>query len=331
MPERLPEPDLAPLARRALEQWDLEVRDVKLVNRSENIVFRVTAADGGVFVLRMHRPGYHSYAELVSEQLWTAALGEAGIDVPVPHPTRKGEPYGQAAVLGEIRQVGLLEWVEGETMGTLMAANADSTDAGHRFRQLGALLAAMHDQACRWQPPPTFVRPAVDADGLMGEAPGWGRFWEAAALTPAQRSRFAGYRERLHAVLARLPASRDRYSLIHADLHPYNVVVHGARLHVIDFDDAAFGWHAYDFAVALKNYQSHPDFARYTAALIEGYRELRALDATTVGLIPLFLLIRALISIGWADARPELGHPEYAAQLARGADAAAEAVLARFE
>ena len=32
-------------------------------------------------------------------------------------------------------------------------------------------------------------------------------------------------------------------------------------LAVIDFDDAGFGWHLYDLAVALIGYQDHPDFA----------------------------------------------------------------------
>ena len=40
------------------------------------------------------------------------------------------------------------------------------------------------------------------------------------------------------------------YSMIHADMHPGNVLVDGDRLTVIDFDDAAWGWHAYDIAVA---------------------------------------------------------------------------------
>ena len=118
--------------------------------------------------------------------------------------------------------------------------------------------------------------------------------------------------------------------MIHADLHPGNVVINGERLHVIDFDDAGFGWHAYDFAVALKDYQADADFHDYRQALIEGYRTRRAMDDETLALLPLFLLIRALASIGWADARPELGYPEYVPELARYAEQHADDVLASF-
>ena len=96
------------------------------------------------------------------------------------------------------------------------------------------------------------------------------------------------------------------YSLIHADFHPNNVIVNGERLHVIDFDDAGFGWHAYDFAVALYHYQDAPNHPAIRDALLDGYRQVRPLADDTVAMIPLFLLIRSLASIGWTAARPEL-------------------------
>ena len=61
------------VAREAIDQWDLDVENIEEVSHSENVVFRMQGRSGGVFVLRMHRPGYHSYEELVSEQTWTAA------------------------------------------------------------------------------------------------------------------------------------------------------------------------------------------------------------------------------------------------------------------
>ena len=318
-------------AGRALRQWGIEPVDLVEVSRSENIVFRVDAGDGNRYVLRLHRPGYHSYRALVSEQTWTAALAEAGVDVPIPRPTLDGEPYGKIRIQNEERIVGLLEWVDGRTMRSLMEDGSSTADRNaSRFRQLGGLLADLHQQASRWRPPPGFVRHALDADGLMGPAPRWGPFWQARALTPGQRERFSDLRHHLHRILRDLPTDPDRFSMIHADLHPGNVVISGGRLHVIDFDDAGSGWHAYDLAVALKDYQDDPDFDTYQTALIQGYRRRRALADDVLDRIPLFLLIRALASIGWADARPELGHPEYVPGLAEYAEARADAILAPY-
>ncbi len=322
-------PDAA--AMLALRQWDLGPAAVEPVSHSENIVYRVDLDDGQKFVLRMHRPGYHSYEGLVSEQLWTAALRKADIDVPVPRPTGAGNPYAEIAVNGETRFVGLLEWVNGTTMESLMASSGDDAQRVTQFSALGRLLARLHEQAGTWQPPAGFSRHALDAGGLMGETPFWGPFWRASSLSSQQQKYFSRLRSRIYTLLTDLPTESSDYSMIHADLHPGNVVVQGDRLHVIDFDDAAFGWHAYDFAVALKDYQEDRAFGTYQAALVQGYRMHRDLSDDTLALIPLFLLIRALNTIGWADARPELGYTDYISKLAGYVEARAETVLSTFD
>ena len=318
-------------ASRAVEQWDIDLESIEEVSRSENVVFRVQARNGELFVLRMHRPGYHSYEQLVSEQTWTAALVAAGVDVPIAKATRDGHPYGVVDVDGERRWVGVLEWVEGKTMQSLIEKSSDPQDIALRFEQLGGILARMHNQAADWQAPAGFARHAVDADGLMGERPFWGPFWRSSVLSEAKQKEFAALRLRIYSLLQALPAGKDCYTLIHADLHPGNVVVNDQRLHVIDFDDAGFGWHAYDFAVALKNFQAHPEFASFQRALTSGYRRSRSLGDDSVALIPLFLLVRALASIGWVDARPELGYREYEMDLVNYVDTQAEKVLAAYE
>jgi len=45
-----------------------------------------------------------------------------------------------------------------------------------------------------------------------------------------------------------------------ADLPPGNLLVHKDQLAVIDFDDAGFGWHHYDLAVALVHSQTDSQF-----------------------------------------------------------------------
>jgi len=92
-------------------------------------------------------------------------------------------------------------------------------------------------------------------------------------------------------------------------LHPGNLLVNGENLHIIDFDDAGFGWHTYELAVGLVSYQGSPRFPKIIEAVLEGYREIRLLDAKTAALLPLFLLVRDLVQIGWFDARPEVIRP----------------------
>ena len=103
--------------------------------------------------------------------------------------------------------------------------------------------------------------------------------------------------------------------MIHADLHPRNLVVDGERLHVIDFDDSGFGWHMYELAVGLFSYQGHPRFREIVGAVFGGYREVRPLNAELAALLPLFLLARSLAQIGWLADRPEVAKPRAARPL----------------
>ena len=318
-------------ARQVLGAWDLQIAAVERVSVSENIAFRVVDASGKRYVLRLHRPWYHTLDELISEQMWTAALLQAGVDVPVPAKTAAGAGYAPVDVAGERRQAGMLEWVEGETLGTAIDRQAQDdaveTPCGH-FAALGEIMAAIHNQAVAWSPPLRFARHALDADGFLGEQPFWGRFWESPHLDGRDRCRLECLRRPIHDALSAYGKQRDTYSMIHADLHPENVIVAGPRLHVIDFDDAGFGWHQYDIAVALYRYQSHPRFEALLDALLLGYRCRRPFAEEATRLLPLFLLIRSLASIGWSAARPEIPRgKERTAWLMRSIDESADAVL----
>ncbi len=300
-------------ARVALAAFPLDVHAVSPVAVSENVTFRVrgqlvSAVAPGDFVLRLHRPGYHSPASLNSEHQWVRALGEAGIAVPRPLRTRDGDEFAHVhiPVAGEWRPAGLAHWQHGEILGDTLADVHDAALLENWYRQLGALMAAMHVQACAWTPNAGFTRHALDADGLVGPAPFWGPFWEHPTFTALERALIVATRDRLHAALLRLGRPADSYSLIHADLHPGNLLLDDGRLHVIDFDDAGFGWHAYDIAVALFRVRSLPHGKRIAAALVAGYRTRRALPDALLSLLPMFLLVRELALVGWVMQRPEL-------------------------
>ncbi|MCP4005572.1 MAG: phosphotransferase [bacterium] len=296
------------VAEHALQEWELPAAEIELVSRSENVVFRVDAKDGQVYALRVHRPGYHSLAELESEPMWTTALNEAGIGAPVAERTRSGSHYAEVGVPGtqEVRHVGLVPWFEGVPLGEKIEQAADQASRTPHFEKLGLLMAAMHDQAVHWQPPAGFQRHSLDADGFMGEAPFWGRFWDVPELTAEQRGTLVEARDEIFERLSRYGKDRGTYSLIHADLRSTNVLVLEDQVHVIDFDDAGFGWHQYDMAAVLSDYANGPDFEPIRDALISGYRSRRSISDEDLALLPLFLLIRTLASLGWLHDRPEV-------------------------
>jgi Ser/Thr protein kinase RdoA (MazF antagonist) len=301
-----------PAAQAALDSFPINAGDLTLVSLAENVTFKVNDRnDGSAYVLRLHRPGYHTLDELVSERTWIRALAEAGIDVPSPVSARDGREYVRVTVpaTGEQRFAGMARWTEGRLLSDVLVETADQRVVVRYFGQLGALTASVHNQASAWRPPTGFRRHALDHDGLMGDAPHWGPFWEHQSLSPGERGLLLHVRGRMHERLARLSRDPSVYSLIHADMHPGNVVVNGDRLTVIDFDDAGFGWHQYDIAVVLTYWQAKPDAAMIERAFLDGYCAVRRLPDDAATLIPMFRLIRWMASIGWFHQRPELKRP----------------------
>jgi Ser/Thr protein kinase RdoA (MazF antagonist) len=140
----------------------------------------------------------------------------------------------------------------------------------------------------------------------MGRAPFWGPFWDSSTLIPSQRRLVLDARAALHARLSALDKNSKHYGMIHADLHPPNVLVNGDELHAIDFDDAGFGWYIYDLAAALVDYVSGPHHRVFHDALVAGYRAERNLEDEWLELLPMFYLVRALSALGWAHERPEV-------------------------
>ena len=298
-----------PAAAEALRAFPIEPVGLTLVALSENVTFKVTdERDGAAYVLRLHRPGYHTLAELTSERLWTRALAEAGVAVPIALATTAGADYVSVAVAarGETRQAGMAGWTEGDILADVLTDDTELAVLERHFEALGAIQAAMHAQSAAWRPPPDCTRRAVDAEGLMGEAPHWGPFWDHPVFTPADRRLVLATRDRIRAALARHGRDPATYGVIHADLHSGNVLVGPGGLTVIDFDDAAFGWHAYDIAVGLTHHRASPHLDAIQAAFVRGYRARRPLSEATIALIPMFLLIRGLAQIGWLGQRPEI-------------------------
>ena len=301
-----------PAARAALNFFPIDAEDLTLVSLSENVTFKVAdKRDGRNYVLRLHRPGYHTLEELDSERVWIRALADAGVDVPTAVSAHDGRYYVPVTIpaTGEQRFAGLARWTEGRLLSDVLAEAGDDKVIEDYFAQLGAITASMHNQASAWRPLPGFTRHALDSDGLLGEAPHWGPFWEHRSLSAAERSLLLDIRGRMYETLTRLSRDSSVYSVIHADMHPGNILVDGNRLTVIDFDDAGFGWHQYDIATALTHWQAKPNAAEIERAFLAGYRAARPVPDEALSLIPTFRLIRWMATIGWFHQRPELNRP----------------------
>ncbi len=326
---------MADLAFEAADHWGVVDPQLELIKYRENAVFKLVAGNGVKYALRIHRAGYHSDASLRSELQWMAALDASGIAVPVPLLDPDGASFAVVSSPGvpEPRQVDIFHWVAGEQLGSVEAGIVDTAIIQHLYRLLGGQAARLHNQAVDWQPPAGFTRHAWDIEGLVGDAPFWGPFWELAALDAAQRELVNAARARVRADLLAYASDAEnsgRYSMIHADLVSENLLVDGETVRLIDFDDAGFGWHLFELATALYFEMEQDYYPVAYKALIAGYREHRDLPEGQVQQLPLFLLARAFTYLGWVHTRQETETArELAPMLIEKACGLARAYLAR--
>jgi Ser/Thr protein kinase RdoA (MazF antagonist) len=296
--------ELTDAAVAAAGRWATAVEGVRLLSLTENAVFRVDTAAGGPFVLRLHRPGYNTLRQMYSELDWVESLRAAGIDASTPMRGLDGERYLEVEVGDESRFAGAVGWVGGEPLEEVIARAPES--AAERYRLVGDIAARMSFHSQHWELPPGFDRRRWDLQGLVGESPLWGRFWEVPSLDGRQAAVLSEARDALRLMLGALSTDRAHFGLIHADLHLNNVMLDGPRAVVIDFDDAGFGWYLHELGVALHPALGQPWFAQAREALLAGYSHIHALPADIEEQLDIFLTMRCLMIVGWLDARPEL-------------------------
>lgn len=312
---------LAGLARSALRAWEIDCAALALIKQRENAVYKVVAADGRRYALRLHRSGYHTDRALRSELQWMAALQAAGVDVPQVVPTTGADLFIVMAhpESGEQVQIDLFEWIDGVQLGTSEGGlGGNAGDIAHTYRTIGAIAARLHNHAGEWALPEGFQRHAWDAEGLVGEQPLWGRFWELEQLTPDQRGLLVRARAVVAAELATMAAAPEHagcYGLIHADFAPENLLVGDGKVRLLDFDDAGFGWHLFELATALYFIRHDPAFALARDSLVEGYRAFRPLPEAVLAKLPVLMMARGFTYLGWVHTRK---HSATARELAPG-------------
>lgn len=294
----------------AAHSWDGQI--LRLIRDRENHVYEMQTPNGRA-ALRLHRAGYQSPAAIRSELWWCAELAKAGLPVPAALPARDGSFL---VALSDGRHASAIAWMEGEALGEAAAPNTRPLPLVlDLYHALGALLARVHQATDRLTLPPDFTRPRWDLEGLVGDDPLWGRFWEHPAATPDQRCMLIRARDALRERLS------GEIGLIHADVLRENVLVNGRSVSLIDFDDSGFGFRLHDLGTALLQTAEHPDHPQLREALMAGY------GTRDTDMVEAFTLARSLASVGWTMPRLAADDPIHRSHLAR-AMACAARVLA---
>jgi Ser/Thr protein kinase RdoA (MazF antagonist) len=289
-------------AEKACNFWGGCNKLPKLIKHRENAVFGVILKNNIKAALRLHRPGYKDLTEIKSEMWWTKALAKKGFPVPCPIESHKGEDVIQ--VSSDLVAT-MIEWVEGAAIGD---AKIPIKGSGKKiYFELGMLLADLHNLTEDLNFPDWFKRPLWDIDGLLGETPNWGRFWESSGLSQEEKYILKLTRNKVKLILQKYKFDGAETLLLHGDAIRENVFNGPNGLTLIDFDDCGYGFPIYDLATATiqsiedKHYQNRCD------AILNGYGKDRYLTDADFELFPIFSMLRVLATSSWIISRVKKG------------------------
>jgi Ser/Thr protein kinase RdoA (MazF antagonist) len=287
--------------RRAIPCWGLPPdAPMRLLTISENATFLAEdPADGRPRIFRVHRPAYHTEAEILSELAWIQALiASEAVATPRPLAMTDGSLLGAFEDEGELRHVAAFEFMS----GVEPEASADSVPW---FRRLGAISARLHDHTRDWARPGASQRKTWDFHAMLGSRPLWGDWRAGLGLDMAGQALLERTARVLERRLRDYGQDSGRFGLIHADLRLANLLVDGERLSIIDFDDCGFSWFMYDFAAAVSFFEDDPVVPALQEAWLEGYRTVATVAAEDEAMMPVFLMLRRILLTAWIASHAE--------------------------
>lgn len=293
------------LAREALKSYKLKVSSIRFINHGENATFRVHAANGEKYLLRIHRKDYHSKAGIKDELRWLELLVKQGFNVPDPVRSRKGQTLITAdlPLVGE-RNCNLFRWIDGR----FLSRSVSESD----MEKMGSLLARIQKKTPRNLAKKN--RHYWSSEGLVGANPKFGSIDHLPGLRASDQRKITQARK---ALLSRLKSHESRYpekmGTIHSDLHFGNLLkTPDGEIAAIDFGDCGFGFKVYDLSAPLIGLESlllrHQRFHEYPhlkEALLRGYSQIINLTDRDLALLQDLLLARKLIMVGWLHSRSD--------------------------
>ncbi|MFN3955173.1 MAG: phosphotransferase enzyme family protein [Pararhodobacter sp.] len=279
---------------------------LRLLNLSENATFQAGAGPDAL-ILRLHRAGYHSHAEIASELAWLEALRhEPGLRCVRPVSARDGsliQMAGEQAVVAFVPIAGREPRPE--------------DDLPPWFDALGEITARLHRHARRWALPAGFTRKRWDVETILGPRPHWGDWRAAPGCEGEAHAVLHRLADDLAARLAAYGTGPEVFGLVHADLRLANLLIDDAGLWAIDFDDCGFSWWIYDFAAAVSFIETDPRLPDLAESWVSGYTRVAPLPAPAVAMLPVMVMLRRLLLTAWlgsraeSDTAAEFGGPAY--------------------
>ena len=290
----------------SLSLWKLPGNcKIRLMNVSENLIYKVEASGIPHSILRVHRPNYRSHQEIESELIWLEQIRLENL-IATPRVLRGKNGTRIQNIIspstGRVINLVMFEFVEGSTP-------KESDDQLELFYSLGKIAAILHKQVKTWPKPTNFFRKHWNLEAIIGKKPLWGKWQSSPGVTKDISTILSKAEKKLTDQIASYGQSDQNYGLIHADMRLANIIRNNNHLTLIDFDDCGFGWHLYDFAASVSFMETHASLEEIKQEWLGGYRGIAHLSQGDELLIDSFVMLRRLALLAWVGSHMKSDEP----------------------
>lgn len=303
------EPEIAALYTEAVfhtaaARFGFRPESAEMLDGFENFIY-VYPRGEREYILRLSHSSKKPVEAIRSELAWVNHLAAHGVSVSQAIPSESGsltEPIPAA---------------DGTTFTAVAFEKAPGSHphpADHTpefYERWGRLLGQIHAISRDYHP----TDPALQRIHWDQEV----EVTQPEAYLPAGHGLFLERYQEVIDQLRALPVDAQHYGIIHNDAHPYNLLVEGERITLIDWEDCVQMWFASELAICLTMLTIWPpggvsreDYTRqFWPPFVRGYRQANELDDQWMATIPLFVTFRlfgqyvALYrGVDWDDPNP---------------------------
>ncbi|ASA24051.1 phosphotransferase enzyme family protein [Paenibacillus donghaensis] len=263
----------------ALLHYDLEWTNIRFIQSSDTITYKIETSSTGSYLLRIHRE-HLTKPEICSELVWLQALNQHdALKVTEGVLARNGESVVEIGDEQGLRKtrVTLMHWIDGE-----LAEEPLSVDC---VQQIGRLTARLHQAAAVFLPLAGFVRPTYDANHFRRQMVQLEQHYPC-FLTEKAWTNYRNAAELVLQELGLMTPTPANFGMIHADLHLGNLVFDQDTPYAIDFARCGYGYFLYDMAAVLLGLSP----AQRRMHLL-GYSQISALDDDYVQRLECFFIM----------------------------------------
>ena len=186
----------------------------------------------------------------------------------------------------------LLRWVEGEHL--------DGEPTAQQVRQLGMLMAQLHQHSSCWSLPSSFFRPTHDIEQIKSATSQLGVLVESGTISKDDYQVFQKAAAQVQEFISSLQQTRSTWGLIHADLHQGNYLLYGGEVRPIDFSRCGFGFYLYDIGQSVGDID-----ASLRLYFFEGYTSVRELPADYQSIVEAFFNGATVENFAFLSANPQ--------------------------